>query len=247
MLVPSLTKRLLVKKVPLAIASRHTSSSHQISTDLALMLTLQSCHELCLKQPRQEHGRMLPFTIASAAMNDPVLSETLNMMMVPRLSQQLPGVFELDFKKSDAFEDVFKLQKDEKGNRFLSVRDGLAEIRPYLGGLAFHRSKRVQASFEVLPSLSALMTAKFNSNYSQLTLISELSVLFTHISYVINANEERKMVMKKGHLADYKDFGLMIFGVKEGGVFMTTDEYCLKADLSAQECDKFKELIDQLN
>lgn len=203
---------------------------------------LEKAHEGCLR------GELDPAAasekIFKVSNEDPVLSEVLNLLAHEKASS-FENEFMKKFCRSNAVEDAFEIVADAKGKTFLSVRNGLAEIRHVdvaVDGscsterIIITKPKSVMRFKQRLPSLMESIWWRFRKDKE--TPASLLGLLFN-----LAVNNIEAMPSRKTKFKSYKNFGFIQYEQCD----ISVEQYCQGAGLDAEECEQFKALLSKLN
>lgn len=214
---------------------------------------LRKAHEDFFVKPRRpdqsihQPSLLLPFEKAA---QDPLLSEILNFMAQmtwTRSPEACPDRIRNTLKKSDEFGDVFR--PVERGRRrFLSVRDGLAEITLESSAdnscsklLVISRPAAVLSVVKRLPGDLQEILGDFSSQRGGhespvLRLGSDLREALVNIG---------AMRVAKDSSLRYQNFGL-IEDIREEPLNMAIEAYCSEAMLSRDNCDRLISALRKL-
>ncbi len=230
------------------------SSIKESSKDLALFKAIKSAHMLSLSNPYLNHHQQSSLKIAESVKNDPLLSEVLHML-IPQFTWfdvPIPEIYADNFRKSNAFEEVYQVDSFEDGKKYISVRNGLATIKMENGKIIFTRLPAIQKSFEKLHAIFLRILDEFPMK-NEATPASRLAYLLEGSARILQfENSSRyffhhRILSIPGDSVLKGNYGLLFTGPKSGEVKMTPDHYYWLAGLTSEESFKFDELLQRLN
>lgn len=202
---------------------------------------IEVAHKLYIIDPTKYSNRHASILIEYGTRDSPVIRETLNIL-AHVYGQELDEAFVTDFSRSNKLEDAFRVKEDKDGRgKYLSVRDGLIEIRKAVDVpfplITITVPQEVLFSKATMRALSilALDMTKIPHSSPVTTVAERLFNIWGSVGELCSIEAPR--------IPTYKNFGLI-----EAMESFTTSikDYCFRAHLSDEECDQFRRLMEKL-